>query len=68
MHKVNLKLSEFDTYLAGLGKPVESAVIDYPLGCHGGVAHKEDIDFRISYLTKVRERRIMRKIRQGQTV
>lgn len=37
-------------------------------GCHGGVAHKGDIDFRISYLTKVRERRIMRKIRQDQTV
>ena len=50
-----MKLSEFDTYLAGLGKPVESAIIDYHLGCHGGVAHKDDIDFRISYLTKVRE-------------
>lgn len=25
-------LAEFDTYLAGLGKPVESAIIDYHLG------------------------------------
>ena len=55
MHTLQISSAEaVNQALEGLVEAERSGASIW-LGFHGGVAHKEDIDFRISYLTKVRE-------------
>ena len=55
MHTLQISSAEaVNQALEGLVEAERSGASIW-LGSHGGVAHKEDIDFRISYLTKVRE-------------
>ena len=55
MHTLQISSAEaVNQALEGLVEAERSGASIW-LGCHGGVAHKDDIDFRISYLTKVRE-------------
>ena len=55
MHTLQISSAEaVNQALEGLVEAARSGASIW-LGCHGGVAHKDDIDFRISYLTKVRE-------------
>ena len=55
MHTLQISSAEaVNQALEGLVEAERSGASIW-LGSHGGVAYKEDIDFRISYLTKVRE-------------